>query len=54
MRSDRGATAHQNESGMSPRGAVTGNATEKQGTYEDDERLSEMIAKHQREKNRAS
>ena len=35
---------------MSPRGAVTGNATEKQGTYEDDERLSEMIAKHQREK----
>ena len=35
---------------MSPRGAVTGNATEKQGTYEDDERLSEMIAKDQREK----
>ena len=35
---------------MSPRGAVTANATEKQGTYEDDERLSEMIAKDQREK----
>ena len=35
---------------MSPREAVTGNATEKQGTYEDDERLSEMIAKDQREK----
>ena len=35
---------------MSPRGAVTANATEKQGKYEDDERLSEMIAKDQREK----